>query len=311
MKKILIFLFSCSLLLCSGCGNSKGTASCNHSWVKADCKNPKTCSICGKTEGNKGEHVWVEADCRNPKTCSICGETVGNKREHVWIEANCKAPKTCSICRETEGNKLEHKWVEANCKAPKTCTLCGKTEGSKLNNHIWSSADCINPKRCTVCGNTDGNPKGHSWIDATYDSPRKCTVCGKTDGEALKRPKITINIANSMPQNFHRYSFRNEIIDTVKISEVTSSFKKDYLYEDLYNITLYFTGEKIYDSKSNGQSRSCCIGIKIYDEEGYVVADDSFYTKDLRVGDKFRNEEKIIFDDLPEGNYTVELLNTN
>ena len=77
------------------------------------------------------EHIWVEATCTEPKTCSVCGETEGEALGHTWAEATCAAPKTCSVCGETEGEALGHTWVEATYEAPKTCSVCGETEGER------------------------------------------------------------------------------------------------------------------------------------------------------------------------------------
>ena len=51
-------------------------------------------------------HDWNEADCYSPKTCDICGETQGNSLGHEWVDATYDAPKTCDRCGETEGEAL-------------------------------------------------------------------------------------------------------------------------------------------------------------------------------------------------------------
>ncbi len=77
-------------------------------------------------------HTWVEATCQSPKTCSVCGLTEGEVGEHEWEEATCEAPRTCKLCGATEGEPLEHDWKMATLEAPKTCKHCGATEGDKL-----------------------------------------------------------------------------------------------------------------------------------------------------------------------------------
>lgn len=54
----------------------------SHEWVEANCTTPKTCSICGKTEGNPTEHIYVEATCTEARKCSACGETFGEPLGH-------------------------------------------------------------------------------------------------------------------------------------------------------------------------------------------------------------------------------------
>ena len=58
------------------------------------------------------EHKWTEATCTEPKTCTECGKTEGEPLGHKWKEATCTEAKTCSVCGETEGEPLGHKWKE-------------------------------------------------------------------------------------------------------------------------------------------------------------------------------------------------------
>lgn len=54
------------------------------------------------------EHQWEAANCKDPKTCRLCGETTGEKNEdHQWEDATTDDPKTCSVCGLTEGEKIE------------------------------------------------------------------------------------------------------------------------------------------------------------------------------------------------------------
>ncbi len=112
-------------VMLTGCGHE-------HTWEEATCTVPKTCSECGKTEGEVLGHTWEEATCAEPKHCSVCGETEGESLEHTWIEATCAEPKHCSVCGETEGEALEHTWKEATYWEAKTCSVCGETEGEPL-----------------------------------------------------------------------------------------------------------------------------------------------------------------------------------
>lgn len=121
----LIALVMACLLVLAGCG-------CEHEWAEANCTTPKTCKLCGETEGEPLGHTWVDADCDTPKTCSVCGETEGEALGHTWIDATCTEPKTCSVCGATEGEALGHTWTEATTEAPKTCSVCGETEGERI-----------------------------------------------------------------------------------------------------------------------------------------------------------------------------------
>ncbi len=136
-----------------------------HEWKEADCENPKTCQLCGTTDGEKGGHNWVAATCNTPKTCQICGETEGTVKNHTWVNATCTTPKVCSDCGLEEGEPLNadksHTWAEATCSLPKTCNVCGETEGTTLahNPGEWevvyegtSEEQGTKQKKCTVCG---------------------------------------------------------------------------------------------------------------------------------------------------------------
>lgn len=63
-------------------------ASCEHSWLSADCTTPKTCSKCGETTGKAAGHDWKEATYDAPKTCSICGTTEGAAKKGPVVNVN-------------------------------------------------------------------------------------------------------------------------------------------------------------------------------------------------------------------------------
>lgn len=77
-------------------------------------------------------HEWKDATCAEPKTCSVCGKTEGDTLEHTWVDATCSAPRTCSECGKTEGDALEHTLTEANYQQASTCEICGETVGEPL-----------------------------------------------------------------------------------------------------------------------------------------------------------------------------------
>lgn len=115
-------------------------------------------------------HEWTEAHCLTPKTCTLCGETEGESLGHTWQEATCAAPKTCTLCKETEGEALPHILTEATYQSRPQCSVCGKEIGQKLeaafrkygiainmteNKHYdyktetGSSATCLDPYHVT------------------------------------------------------------------------------------------------------------------------------------------------------------------
>ena len=114
-----------------------------HSWTDATCKTPKTCGVCGLTEGETAGHVWIDATCTSPKTCSACGETEGMSAGHKYSSADCVSPKVCSACGEVSGSALGHEY-DGDCDGE--CNRCGAT---------LQSAACVDyneNKLCDVCG---------------------------------------------------------------------------------------------------------------------------------------------------------------
>lgn len=144
MKKripLIICLLICLVIL-AGCG-------CKHTWVEADCITAKTCSDCGKTEGEPLGHSWADAACEAPKTCSICAATEGDAPGHSWADATCEAPKTCTVCAAAEGEPLAHIFEISEYTVTddipvqtSTCNICGlqeTREGEALVSHILTS----------------------------------------------------------------------------------------------------------------------------------------------------------------------------
>lgn len=149
-KRIFVILLTLVLSLpLAGCG-------CQHEWYAATCSAPKTCSLCGETEGEALPHTWEDATCTNAKTCSVCKATEGEPAGHAWQDATCTTPKTCSVCKATEGEPAPHTWQDATCTTPKTCSVCKLTEG-KVAAHKWQEATTEAPKTCSVCKATKGS----------------------------------------------------------------------------------------------------------------------------------------------------------
>ena len=96
MRKIKFFFVALALAMLLSC--LSGCSNCEHQWKMADCKDPKTCKLCGDTEGEPtDQHKWQEATTEAPKTCSVCGLTEGEKIE-VDERFNTKA------CKDLFGN---------------------------------------------------------------------------------------------------------------------------------------------------------------------------------------------------------------
>jgi len=73
-----------------------GSTECQHSWQDATCTAPKTCPLCGATEGEALGHDWKDADCTTPKTCEVCGATEGSALGHNYVDG------ACTVCGEAK-----------------------------------------------------------------------------------------------------------------------------------------------------------------------------------------------------------------
>ena len=65
------------------------------------------------------EHTFGKATCLEPQTCTECGATNGTVLGHAWMDATCQATKTCERCDETQDEKIDHDVMEGKC------SMCG------------------------------------------------------------------------------------------------------------------------------------------------------------------------------------------
>ena len=117
-------------------------------------------------------HTYTEATCAKPKTCSVCGETEGEPIEHTWEEATCKSPEKCNVCGEIRGEKLEHKFVYGICK------VCGEEDpdyGYELKVWIPTNGGTKYHSRPN-CSNMD-NPKEVTISEAKSRGFAPCQRC--------------------------------------------------------------------------------------------------------------------------------------
>jgi len=212
-----------SVVYCSGCGEEISREkvivdALGHDWADATCTAPKTCSVCGATEGEALGHDMV-TDAAVAPTCTETGLTEGSHCSrcdhkvaqesvpatgHTWIDADCDTPKTCSSCGATEGEALGHDWADATCTAPKTCKTCGATEGEALGhkyNSVVTAPTCTEDgyttHTCANCGDkytdTPVDALGHTaGAEATCTTAQTCTVCGAELKAALGHTKETV-----------------------------------------------------------------------------------------------------------------------
>lgn len=258
-----------------------------------------------------GVHNWKEATCESPKHCSECYLEEGNALGHSWKEADCEDPKECTRCGEKDGwSGTGHTWKDATCKNPKTCTKCGKESGSALTYHSYSSATCTEPGKCTVCGAIGDPAKGHR-----YDWDGICDCGTKNPLIEIVKTNCSLNIP-SLPVSYNSRDYRNNVLTTIKITNITYVFDGNYSYYDDYHgyddevdLTIYFSGSKIYDISGSNISSRFALAYKLYDASGNVVDSGSCSTTSIAVGDSFSNI-KLVISSLPLGNYKLVLMDS-
>ena len=90
MKKWIAYILALAMALSlAGCG------SCEHAWQEADCKTPKTCTLCGETQGETADHTAGQLEVASVDTealsvtyelkCSVCGEALETKTASTGI----------------------------------------------------------------------------------------------------------------------------------------------------------------------------------------------------------------------------------
>ncbi len=180
------------------------------------------CSVCGEILTARESipasgHTWADATCTEPKTCSVCGETEGDALGHTWTAANCTSPKTCSVCNVTEGTALGHTeetipGKTATCSSTgltdgKICTVCGiktvaqqtiptsphatsgecdttcNTCGGAVDAFADHTTSGACDTECNVCGEQITNASGHKYVS---DCSARCSVCGEKRSTAVK-----------------------------------------------------------------------------------------------------------------------------
>ncbi len=171
---------------------SKVESACDHQWTDATCTAPKTCTLCGETEGEALGHTDADGD----GNCDRCGTALSTECAHNWTDATCTDPKTCTLCGATEGEALGHDWRGATCTSAKICAVCGETEGEALG-HDWRDATCTSAKTCAVCGATEGEALGHDFGEwqitreptVTLEGERShsCTRCGLEETQSIEK----------------------------------------------------------------------------------------------------------------------------
>ena len=167
MKKLTLILLSVLMIVTLvACGDKE----CKHTYDNA-CD--VTCNECG--EERTVTHDFADADCLNPKTCTVCGKTEGSALGHEWTTPDvdlCEVQSTCSRCGATDGENKEHtpENDDNDCSTALNCGVCGK-EILAAGEHSPEKDDgnCTTEQKCTICGQVAVAAKdAHNDIDHDY-----------------------------------------------------------------------------------------------------------------------------------------------
>ena len=215
-----------SLESCSKCGlvNHSTLAVTDHSYSQvvtektcyADGYTTHTCTVCGDSYVDDfvpAGHNWDNASCTEPKTCSVCGKTEGAASGHSYrstvIAPTCDTAGytryDCTVCGHSYTSNtvaaLGHKYT-SQVQAPTctqdgcttyTCSVCGDsyvddviTARGHNNEAVVTKPTCTEggytTYTCTVCGNTYQDnyttKLGHSYRSTVTSAT--CTTSGYT-----------------------------------------------------------------------------------------------------------------------------------
>lgn len=122
--------------------------------------------------------------------------------------------------------------------------------------------------------------------------------------EEDKLEGCTITVDGSLPKTISYYR-SNSIQSSCSVTDISFEVSGDDLY-------IYFTGKKTYDSRGSGQSDSCKIGWKLYDDNNNVIASGTAYTLSIAVGEGFVKTKDTAYNCIePGGTYRLVILNVN
>ena len=109
---------------CTVCGATEGEAEGHTPMADdGDCTTAVTCEKCDYilTEA-QAEHNFTEADCDTPKTCTVCGATEGEAKGHTPMadDGDCTTAVTCTEC----GHIVTEAQVEHSLDSELQCEIC-------------------------------------------------------------------------------------------------------------------------------------------------------------------------------------------
>ena len=205
-------------------------------------------------------HMWNEATCTKPRTCSICGKTEGENLGHTWSAATCTKPQTCTACKETKGKALGHEPDSWSTIKEATCTEAGEKEaickrcGKSLTEEIPKTEHT--PGEWKVATDYKINRDG-TVTPGTQAT--QCTVCNKELETKEYTIELTANQKNAVIRAYEEENFwhvsRDYLINGVLVNYdyfnvEDATFAVDHMDVDFDEQAVMYVREN-----SSGQSR--------------------------------------------------------
>lgn len=263
-----------------------------HVWEEANCVAPKTCTVCGLTEGESSDHYYksvvTDPTCTEAgfttHTCTGCGDSYVDSyvepTGHSWRVATCSAPKTCAICGKTEGEVLGHDYDKA-VTAPTcteagfttyTCTACGHSYVGNYTDALGHdyvvtvveptcTASGYTSYSCSVCAHgydtSFTDPLGHDYQGGI------CTGCGDVRLEApvikscyskeRTSVKVTwIPVANASGYELWRSATPDNYYSWKRVKTINDGSVDRYTNHDLEEGVTYYYGLRAFITLEDG-----------------------------------------------------------
>lgn len=303
-KRIIILIcgaivFGIAAIIISGCPH-EWIGSIYNVWSEPTCQVPKTCIICGATEGGVLPHDWKNTSCDNPSPCSMCGTLEGIEITHQWQEDGSKICVRCGIDLrpsderfiENLGKSLEKRWELMGenpwyvIKTAEEWTAILDAETVLLEE--FSGAHFENPdlgkqaekyiRILSEAKESLGTLGFDEWLQKYYDSFRH------DQNSALYKMSLISGILVS-EENTEKFS---ELIEDgkkiVSISELISEFR----YHNLGNSGNVYSYDGIFENTTDYKFSYFIFSVEFYNKEGEVFAEKKFYLYNWGPGEELK-----------------------